>query len=81
MHQQIAASFFAIIHEFGMPLKSTSQIPAILLTLPRIIVKSGATNARILWGIKQLREVVERFVHSRNIREKTFTSEILPLIS
>jgi hypothetical protein len=71
-----------IVQKFGMPLKSkTSQIPAALLTLLRVIVKSGAPNVRILRGMKQLREVLERFVHSKNIREKKFTQEILPLIS
>jgi hypothetical protein len=70
-----------IIQRFGMPLKSTSQIPAALLNLLKVIVKSGAPNVRILRGMKPLTEVVQRFVHSSNLRERTFTNEILPLIS
>jgi hypothetical protein len=55
----------------------TSQIPASLLDLLRVIFKSGAREAiALLVSTKQLREVLPQFVESANIREKTFANEI-----
>jgi hypothetical protein len=68
-----------VVGKFGMQLKGkTSQIPASLLELLRVIFKSGATDAkRFLIGTRQLKDVLARFVGSANIREKTFANEIL----
>jgi hypothetical protein len=68
-----------IVGKFGMQFKGkTSQIPASLLELLRVIFKSGAEDAmRYLLNTKQLKEVLNRFVGSANIREKTFANEIL----
>jgi hypothetical protein len=68
-----------IVGKFGMQFKGkTSQIPASLLDLLRVIFKSGAREAIArLVGTKQLRDVLAQFVGSANIREKTFANEIL----
>jgi hypothetical protein len=68
-----------VVGKFGMQLKGkTSQIPASLLELLRVIFKSEAIDAkRLLIGTKQLKDVLTRFVGSANIREKTFAKEIL----
>jgi hypothetical protein len=72
-----------VIGKFGMQLKGkTSQIPASLLELLRVIVKSGAQGAiRMLTATKQLKEILTQFVGSANIREKTFAKEILTFFS
>jgi serine/threonine protein kinase len=70
----------SIVKRLTVPVKGFTQLPAALLELVKTLFKSGSPRAlQTLLGCGELRNVVERFAESANIRERTFANEILKL--